>query len=302
MALKIEVVPEKAVVVRREKVIVAASWYGPSVLRPFVYPFLGPGDRELTRLGHPEDPVGHSHHRSIWIGHHDVSGVSFWEESPAAGRIEQLEAAVLQAEGEVVKVRIELEWLAPGRRPVLSEKRTLAFADLGGGELALEIDCELRAASKDGVVTLGDTPFGLLGIRVARTMRVAERLGGKIVNSQEAEDEKGCFWQHADWCDYSGPVPAAGPIDPKERDAGRLPALVAGIACFAHPESSPEDTLWHVRDDGWMGPCISKGKAREIPPGGLLRARYRLEAHRGDAAEARVGERYRRWRKGQAKG
>ena len=211
MALQLEIVPEKAVVIRREKTIVAASWFGPGVIRPFIYPFLGPGDRELTRLGHPLDPVGHSHHRSIWIGHHDVSGVSFWEEAPSRGRIEQTGAAVRAAAGDQVSVILDCVWKAADGRSILNEKRGLAFTDLGRGELALEIEVELRPASneKDAAVTLGDTPFGLLGIRVARTMRVAEGLGGLIVNSQEAENEQGCFWQHADWCDYSGPVPLA---------------------------------------------------------------------------------------------
>ena len=39
-----------------------------------------------TRLDHPIDPVGHSHHRSIWIGHRDVGGHNFWEDSSRAGR------------------------------------------------------------------------------------------------------------------------------------------------------------------------------------------------------------------------
>ncbi len=140
MALRIEIVPEKAVVVFREKTIVAASWFGPTVLRPYVYPFLGPGDRELTRLGHPLDPLGHSHHRSIWIGHHDVSGVNFWEESSRAGRIAQTAAAIGAAEGNEVRVVLDCSWTAPDGKAILIEKRALAFIDLDEGELAIEID------------------------------------------------------------------------------------------------------------------------------------------------------------------
>lgn len=297
MALRLEVVSRKAVVVRRGEAVVAASWFGPGVPRPYVFPFLGPGGRELTRLGHPLDPVGHSHHRSIWIGHHDVSGVNFWEESPAAGTIDQREAAVLAAEGGEVRARLDCDWRTPDGKLLLSEKRTLAFIDLAGEELALEIECELHPGSKDRPVTLGDTPFGLLGIRVARTMRVAEGLGGLILNSEEAENEAGCRWQHARWCDYSGPVPGAGP--PKEGEgaaaAGAIPAPVMGIACFNDPRNSPEDTLWHVRDDGWMGPCISKGAPRSITADAPLRARYRIEGHAGRAGDAGIAERYQRW-------
>ncbi len=298
MALKLEVVPQKAIVVRRDKATVAASWFGPHAPRPYVYPFLGPDDREVTSLFHPDDPVGHSHHRSLWIAHHDVNGVSFWEESKTSGRIEQTDASVLVAEGDLVSVRLECEWRAPDGKLLLNEKRTLTFLELGRGELALEIDTTLSPVpqEKGGTVTLGDTPFGLLGIRVPRTMRVADGLGGLILNSQEAENEKGCFWQHAEWCDFSGPVPLSG--DPKQpQPAGQLPASIVGIACFDHPDNTPGDTIWHVRDDGWMGPCISKGEPRRLAAGDTLRARYRIEAHAGRAGDANINERYRAWRR-----
>jgi hypothetical protein len=335
MPFTVEVVPEKAVVVRRGKTVVAASWFGPGVLRPYIYPLLGPGDREATRLGHPEDPVGHSHHRSVWIGHHSVNGADFWGESPQAGRIEQRKAALERAEGAVVSFSLDLVWRTAEGKALLEERRSLSFEDLPGGELALDIDTVLRPAGAAGApgaeseaVVLGDTPFGLLGIRVARTMRPAEGLGGKLINSNEAEGEKECFWQHAVWVDCSGPVPLAGGPDPGTPSSGgagakpappgtlpapeigpgrggagakpppgTLPAADLGIVCFDHDDNTVEDTIWHVRDDGWMGPCISKGAPRTIPPSGSLRARYRLEVHAGGPLAARVADRYRAWRR-----
>ena len=32
-------------------------------------------------MGHPHDPVGHSHHNSVWIAHESVNGESFWVHS-----------------------------------------------------------------------------------------------------------------------------------------------------------------------------------------------------------------------------
>jgi hypothetical protein len=212
---------------------------------------------------------------------------------------------VLAAEGETVRVRLECLWKAADGKLIAIEDRSLEFTDLGDA-LALEIGIELRPGSKETPLVLGDTPFGLLGIRVARTMSVAAGLGGAILNSNEGENEKGCHWQHADWCDYSGPVvafppagggqaPPAGAAPPPPGPG--VPAAMAGIACFNHPANGPEDTLWHVRDDGWMGPCISKGGARTVPPDGALKARYRIEGHRGRPAEAGIAERYREWRR-----
>ena len=62
---------------------VAKYQYDAAVGRPFVYPFVGPAGRGLTRIGHPHDPHGHRHHRSIWITHVDVGGVNFWADTDA---------------------------------------------------------------------------------------------------------------------------------------------------------------------------------------------------------------------------
>ena len=298
MTLKLEHVPGKAVVVRRGQTIASACWIGAENLRPYVYPFLGPENRELTRLDHPLDPVSHSHHKSIWIGHHDVGGHNFWEDSPRAGRIEVEDVQLPAAQGESVTVRLKCTWRPRGAEAVLEEDRRLTFSEIAGGGLSLDIDLRLRATAKERPVKLGDTPFGLLGIRVARTLRVEERLGGLIFNSSEAENEAGCFWQHAEWCDYSGPVPLAGASDkPSARSPSTLPSMIAGIACFDHPENSPLDTFWHTRDDGWMGPCISKGQPRVVSFDDGLRARYRIESHAERPWRAGIGGRYRAWRR-----
>ena len=49
-----------------------------SLRRPLLYPIIGPSGRSLTRMGHPHDPVGHSHHNSVWNTHFKVGGVDFW--------------------------------------------------------------------------------------------------------------------------------------------------------------------------------------------------------------------------------
>ena len=84
---------------------------------------------------------------------------------------------------------MQCTWRPPGAEALLEEDRRLTFSEIAGGGLALDIDLRLRAAAKDKPVKLGDTPFGLLGIRVARTLRVEEKLGGLIYNSSEAENE-----------------------------------------------------------------------------------------------------------------
>ena len=60
--------------------------FAPTQHRPFWYPILGPSGRSHTRMGHPHDPISHSHHNSVWISHNDVGGVSFWADT-GKGRI-----------------------------------------------------------------------------------------------------------------------------------------------------------------------------------------------------------------------
>ncbi len=299
MSLTLDLIPRKALRVRRDDAIVAAVWIAPELRRPYVYPFAAPDGIEVTRRGHPLDPIGHSHHESIWIAHRDVGSVNFWEDSHRAGRIEVTDVEIAEPKGRRVEASIECRWKAPDGNLVLREERGLAFVDLPGDELALELTVSLQSAT-DADVTLGETPFGLLGIRVARTMRVAEKLGGWILNSSGSENESECFWQHASWCDYSGPVVDASGLSQPERagvDRATLPAAIAGIACFDDPKNTGDDTLWHVRDDGWMGPCLTKRSARTIEAKTPTIIRYRIESHAGRPGDAAIAERYRRWRR-----
>jgi hypothetical protein len=107
--------------------------FGASLQRPFLYPLAGPEGRSLTRMGHPRDPVTHSHHNSVWIAHQNVGGVNFWEDNPkghiVCRRIEQYEDgadsawllgvnAWQDAASNVLmneRRRIEVKWLEPGQ-------------------------------------------------------------------------------------------------------------------------------------------------------------------------------------------
>src|SRR5262245_15540136 len=61
---------------------------GEKLRRPFRYPLIGPSGKSLTRMGHPHDPNTHSHHNSVWVSHHVVGDVGFWNDaSSSQGRI-----------------------------------------------------------------------------------------------------------------------------------------------------------------------------------------------------------------------
>jgi len=234
--------------------------------RPFVFPIVGPSGAVLTRMGHPHDPVGHSHHNSVWISHHDVNGVTLWGDRAknagkiVAQRVEKLEDGANEAAATLLN-----HWLSPDGKLLLIERRRVAVHPLEKGEWLLLMDVEFQAKDK---VTFGKTPFGLVGVRMAKTIGIADG-GGTIRNSEGQVNEKGdkgCFWKPAKWCDYSGP---SGP------------KTVEGITLFDQPSNPNHPTVYHVREDGWMGTSLTFAAARELEPGKTLRLRYGLYVHAG---------------------
>ena len=83
------------------------------------------------------------------------------------------------------------------------ETRTTRLRPLPDRESLVEITLVFTASH--GPVTFGKTPFGFLGVRVAKLMGVHDG-GGTIRNSQGGVNEKGVFWKPARWVDYSGRV------------------------------------------------------------------------------------------------
>lgn len=246
---------------------VARLHFAPDLRRPFVFPIVGPAGRELTRMGHPHDPVGHSHHNSVWISHHDVGGVDFWgDRGKKAGRIVAQRLEKFE-DGDVAAARLLNHWIGPDEKTVLLvERRRTAVVPLDKGEWLLLLDLTLEAPGNE--VVLGKTPFGLVGVRMAKTLGIADG-GGMIRNSEgmvNEKGEKGCFWKPARWVDYSG---RSGP------------KTLEGITLLDHPGNPNHPSVFHVREDGWMGSCLTFTGPRTIAPGTPLRLRYGLFVHAG---------------------
>ena len=108
---------------------------------------------------------------------------------------------------------------------------------------------------------------------------------GHLLNSAGAKDGD-CWGKSAEWCDYWGPV-----------DGKTL-----GVAIFDHPKNPVHPTWWHARDYGLFAANpfgvhdFEKKPAHagdlKIPAGGSVTFRYRFLIHEGDAAAARIAERY----------
>jgi len=248
--------------------------FGTNVRRPFLYPLIGPSGRSVTRMGHPHDPESHSHHNSVWVSHHDVNGIDFW--SDRGGSIFHQRTIRFEDSDDEALIQVANAWDdGESDTILLDEIRTMRFRRSKNGNWLCILDLEL-SAHRSVPVTLGKTPFGLVGVRMAKTIGVNDG-GGRILNSTGGHDEAEVFWKPAKWVDYAGPIT-------KDRREG--------IALFDHPSNPNHPSVFHVRNDGWMGASLTFDGERIIEPAKPLKLRYGLWVHSGVLDQAAIEKEY----------
>lgn len=251
--------------IERDGVELTRYHFGKDGRRPFLYPITGPSGRSLTRIGHPHDPHTHSHHNSVWVSHFDINGVNFWGDyGKNLGVIVTRRPVRYADSNDEALIEYEHAWQNEGGETLLSERRTIRVRPLADKQTIVVLDLQFSAPAGKPA-TIGKTPFGLVGVRMAKTIGVHDG-GGTIRNSTGGRDEKDVLWKQAKWVDYSGPI----------KDG-----VNEGITLMDHPQNPNHPTYFHVRGDGWMGSSLTFEAARTIEPGTPLSLRYGLWVHAG---------------------
>mgnify|MGYP000061882744 CR=1 FL=1 len=116
----------------------------------------------------------------------------------------------------------------------------------------------------------------LIGVRMAKTIGVHDG-GGTIRNSEGAVNEPQVHERPARWVDYSGPI---------------TPQAIEGITLMDHPTNPGHPTVFHVRDDGWMGAALTFAGPRTIAPDQSLALRYGLWVHAGLPTPSDIEKQY----------
>lgn len=262
-ACRIEPQPLHQTAVLLEDREIARWHFPPSAPRPFFYPLIGPSGRSVTRLGHPGAP-NHDHHRSVWFAHASVSGIDFWSDRTPA-RIRQHQWLLYEDGRDRAVLAVRLYWYDGHDPAELLRQDVVAFFRpdrRGDGGWMLELHTELTPRAE--MLELGQTPFGLLAVRVAAS--ISEHFGGgKITGARGDVGEPKNFGRPNAWVDYSGPN-------------GRF---WEGITCFDHPRNIGFPNRWHVREDGWMGVSLTRTAPRLLTRSEPLRLRYLLHVHSG---------------------
>ncbi len=288
--------PHEEASFQRDGEEIARFHFAPDQKRPFVYPVIGPSGRSLTRMGHPHDPVSHSHHNSVWFSHQFVGGTDFWSDN--GGRVSHVKVLRYEDSDEAAFAETENAWLNKEGKPVLHDKRRVSVKPLAGREWLLLLDLQLEARTAD--VPLDDTAFGFLGVRMAKTIGVHDG-GGTIRNSEGGVDEVACFRKPARWMDYSGPIAkdeggrmkdeggaaAAGAAIRNPQSAIRN-LVIEGISLFDHPSNPNHPVPFHCRGDGWMGAALTFGHPLVVKKGEPMRLRYALWIHSGMPAPEKI--------------
>ena len=114
-------------------------------------------------------------------------------------------------------------------------------------------------------MTLAQTAFGIAAVRMAKSIGVNDG-GGMIRNSEGGVNELGVFWKPARWVDYSGAVASN---------------VIEGITFLDHPTNPNHPSVFHVRNDGWMGASLTFSNALTIETNKPMGLRYGFYMHRG---------------------
>jgi hypothetical protein len=255
--------------------------------KPFLYPLIGPTASSYTRA-YPMETLAsedrdHPHQRSFWFTHGKVNGIDFWSEQEVHGAIKETARKSIVSGPTLGRLCTSDDWIGPDGRKVCADERVLTFYKLRNARV---IDFEIVLKATSGPVTFGDTKEGMFGLRVASSMDVDRKRGGRIINAEGLVD--GQAWgKESPWVDYSGPV------DGK----------TVGIAILNHPRSFRYPTTWHVRTYGlfaanpfgWHDFGLSKPGDYTLPAGNKLWFGYRVILHEGDASSARIADAFDRY-------
>lgn len=230
--------------------------------RPFFFPLVGPSGLPLTRMGHPGAP-NHDHHRSIWFAHHSVLGIDFWSDNSGAV-IRQLQWLAYEDGDDEARMAVRLGWF-DGHDPQALIEQVLIAAIAPAPNDGVYVELQTSLVSVAESLELGQTNFGLLAVRVAKSISAVFG-DGVITGSKGQQTEENLFGQQSQWIDYSGSV---------DTDT------VEGITYFDHPSNNSFPSKWHVRDDGWMGASVCRDGPLMLTRDRPTTWRYLLHAHAG---------------------
>lgn len=250
-------------------------WFSTDESKPFFYPISSKSGLSLTRMGHPGAP-NHDHHRSFWFAHSDVMGQDFWSINKQP-RITQTQWYAIEDQDDYARIALELHWTdGHDPRPLVRQDMFATLRPVSQHAWTLELQNDFRSTGEG--VAFRKSNFGIVGLRVAKNLSVVFG-GGQITGSDGGINEPPLFGKANRWLDYSGPTTRNVETNEWQHE---------GMALIDHRSNPQHPVKWHVRDDGWIGPSLSRDADISIPSQEPLTVRYMLFVHDGRVDPATV--------------
>ena len=178
----------------------------PKISRPYFAPLKTLSGLQVTRNCPPrqgEDPVDHADmHPGLWMSFGDLSGHDFWRLKAATQHVTFTEEPTGKPANGSFSVRNQYR-TTDGSDTVCEETCRYAIRLVPQG---YRIDIQSEFSPVQSSIAFGDQEEMGLGLRVASSLAVDRKLGGRILDSKNRRDEADVWGKTADWCDYSGPL------------------------------------------------------------------------------------------------
>ncbi|MCB1091281.1 MAG: PmoA family protein [Verrucomicrobiae bacterium] len=270
--------------------------------KPYFYPVIGPTGKGMTRAYPMEDVKGeaqdHPHHRSFYFGHQFVNDNDTWHEEltlkerakgdeaklaelkKTLGATKNREILQAESKGDHAILKVTSDYFDAKGERMAEDVRTFTFRVAADGSRVVDADITFTAVMD--TVKFADAKDAGFSLRVAHSMSVDAKEGGRIVNSH-GDLDKDAWGKRAEWCDFNGPV-----------GGEKL-----GIAMLNHPASFRFPTPWHARTYGLFtaNPFGLKSVAGEKEDGSVIlkkgesfTIRHRVIFHAGDEKDAKIAE------------
>jgi hypothetical protein len=299
----VDVTASKKVEVRFDGKLLTAYCYFDSTEKPVLYPIKTVSGVTVTR-GYPVAPrpgerTDHPHHLGLWLNYESVNGLDFWnnsdaisaERKPHYGSIRHQKVVAKESKKDKATLKTLSHWVDPSGNVLLEETTDFVFTRTAN-DFIIDRISTLQATADE--VVFKDVKDGMIAIRLARSLEMPSKEGGKYVDAHgevttvapsgddvtglyvNAEGVKGddTWGKRSVWCMLNG----------------KTGGETVSIAIVDHPKNLGYPTYWHARGYGLFAAnplgqkVFSEGKEElnlTLKKGEKTTFRYRIIVHSG---------------------
>lgn len=242
---------------------------------PFFFPVNGPSNGSVTSMRNANYP----HHSSLFFGCDMVNGGNYWQEGLDRGQIISLRADILPSDGTKVIIENECVWRRPNANAPIKDIRKITIT--APSKEMYQIDFEITMEMLLDV-TIRKTNHSLFSGRMDPDLAVIN--GGKMINANGDEGEKGTFGKKSPWIDCNG----------------KRGNNVEGMAIMQHPSNAWFPSPWFTRDYGFFSPTPmywpENNQETTLKKGDTIKLKYRVLVHSGDEVQSKIADQYEKFK------